>query len=149
MPNPQLPSDPSVAVVIPCRNEARFIRPVIDTLLNSTYPRERLEVIFVDGMSTDGPRAILESAAREHSFIRVLDNPRVIAPVALNLGIKAARSEIIVRMDAHSEYGSDFISRCVDLLVRSGPKVGNAGGRGVPVPRDESVWSRADVFVLW
>lgn len=150
MPNPnsENPSGPSVAVVIPCRNEARFIRPVIDNLLRSTYPRERLEVLFIDGMSTDGTRAILEAAAREHSFIRVLDNPRVIAPVAMNLGIKAARAEVIVRMDAHSEYEDDYISRCVGLLLRSGPKVANAGGKGVPKPYGDSPWARPISYIL-
>lgn len=151
MPNPRstaTASSPSVAVVIPCRNEARFIRPVIDALLRSTYPRERLEVLFVDGMSTDGTRAILEAAAREHPFLRVLENPRVIAPVALNLGIRAARSEIIVRMDAHSEYEDDYISRCVALLLRSGPKVANAGGKGVPRPYGDSPWARPISFIL-
>jgi succinoglycan biosynthesis protein ExoA len=146
--NAQIAPKPRVAVVIPCRNEAPFIRPVIDALLASTYPRERLEILFVDGMSTDGTRAILEAAAREHPFIRVLDNPRVIAPVAMNLGINAARSEIIVRMDAHSEYEKDYIPRCVGLLLRSGPKVGNAGGRGVPLPYGESPWARPISYIL-
>jgi len=146
MPGPA--SGPSVTVVIPCRNEARFIRPVIDALLQSTYPRERLEVIFVDGMSTDGTRAILETAAREHSFIRVLDNPRVIAPVAMNLGIQAARSDVIVRMDAHSEYENDYIPRCVGLLLSSGPKVANAGGKGVPQPYGDSPWARPISYIL-
>jgi cellulose synthase/poly-beta-1,6-N-acetylglucosamine synthase-like glycosyltransferase len=137
---------PFVAVVIPCRNEARFIRPVIDSLLASAHPRDRLEVFFVDGMSTDGTRAILADAAREHAFIRVLDNPRKITPVAMNLGIKAARGEIIVRLDAHSEYPSDYIPRCVELL-RSRPNVGSAGGRIVPLPNGESPWARAVAFV--
>lgn len=139
-------TDPFVAVVIPCRNEAPFIRPVIDSLLLSSHPRDRLEVIIVDGMSTDGTRAILAEAAREHAFIRVLDNPHLITPVAMNLGIKSARGEIIVRLDAHAEYPRDYIPRCIRLL-RSSPKVGNAGGRIVPLPNGESPWASAVSFV--
>jgi len=139
---------PSVAVVIPTRNEARFVRPVIDALLRSTYPRQSLEVFFVDGMSTDGTRDILAAASREHPFIHVLDNPRVIAPVALNLGIKAAHSDIIVRMDAHSEYEDDYISRCVGLLLRSGPKVANAGGKGVPQATGDGPWAKPISYIL-
>ena len=138
--------DPFVAVVIPCRNEAPYIRPVIDALLSSLHPRDRLEVIIVDGMSTDGTRAILADAAREHPFIRVLDNPQFTTPVAMNLGIKAARGEIIVRMDAHAEYPRDYIPSCVRLL-RSGSKVGNAGGRIVPLPNGGGAWARAVAFV--
>jgi len=150
MPNPasQPVSSPSVAVVIPTRNEARFVGPVIEALLRSTYPRERLEVLFVDGMSSDGTRDILAAAARTHSFIRVLDNPRVIAPVALNLGIMAAQSDIIVRMDAHSEYEDDYIARCVGLLLSSGPKVANAGGKGVPKPVGDGPWAKPISYIL-
>jgi glycosyltransferase involved in cell wall biosynthesis len=143
----EVASEPSVAVVIPCRNEAPFIRLVIDSLLSGSYPRERLEIIFVDGMSTDGTREILKDAAREHAFIRVLDNPLLTVPAAMNLGIRAARGEIIVRMDAHAEYHRDYIPRCVRLLLRSGPNVGSAGGRIVTLPNGESPWARAVAFV--
>lgn len=140
------PTDPFVAVVIPCRNEGTSIRSVIDSLLRSSHPRERLEVVFVDGMSTDGTRAILEAAVREHPFIRVIDNPLMTAPAAMNLGIRATRGEIIVRIDAHSEYPRDYIPSCVRLL-QSGPKVGNAGGRFVPLTEGGSPWARAVAHV--
>lgn len=139
-------ADPFVSVVIPCRNESPFIRPVIDSLLLSLHPHDRLEVIFVDGMSTDGTRAILSEAAREHAFIRVLDNPLFTTPAAMNLGIKAARAEIIVRLDAHAEYPRDYIPRCVRLL-RSSPNIGSAGGRIVPLPNGGGPWARAVAFV--
>ncbi len=139
-------TDPFVAVVVPCRNEATFIRGVIDSLLASSYPRDRLEALFVDGMSTDGTRAILDDAAREHAFIRILDNPLLTTPVAMNLGVRASRAEIIVRMDAHAEYAADYIPRCVRLL-QSRPNVGSAGGRSVAVPNGEGPWARAVAFV--
>jgi len=136
-----------VAVVIPCRNEAGFIGPVIESLLASSHPRERLEVVFVDGMSTDGTRAILEEASRKHAFIRVIDNPRQSTPVAMNLGIRATTAEYIVRLDAHSEYPPDYISSCVRLLLASGPKIGAAGGRIMPLPNGDGPWARAVAFV--
>lgn len=135
-----------MAVIIPCRNEARFIPPLLDSILSSSHPHDRLEVVFVDGMSTDGTREIIKEAAREHPFIRLLDNPRMIAPSAMNLGIRATRGEIVVRIDAHSEYPRDYIPRCVALL-QSGPNVGNAGGRAMPQPNGESPWARTVAFV--
>lgn len=137
---------PSVAVVIPCRNEARFIGPALASILDSAYPRERLEVIIVDGMSTDGTRAILEDAARRHACVRVLDNPRMTAPYAMNLGIKAAQGEYIVRIDAHAEYPRDYIPSCVNLL-QAHPHSGNAGGRAMPLTDAECPWARAVAFV--
>lgn len=137
---------PFVAVVVPCRNEAAYIRPLLESLLRSEHPRERLELVFVDGMSTDGTRELLEAAAKEHSFIRVLDNPRMIAPTAMNVGIRATRAEIVVRIDAHSEYPADYIPRCVQLL-RSEAKIGNAGGMPVPLPNGRSPWAASVAYV--
>ena len=138
-------SHPFVTVVIPCRNETLHLRPLLDSILSSTYPRERLEFIFVDGMSVDGTRKALEQASGDHPFIRVLDNPRIITPAALNLGIKAARGDIIVRMDAHAEFPRDYISRCVQLL-QSHPRIGSAGGRSVHLPNGGGPWARAVAF---
>lgn len=143
---PDKNTSPRVAVVVPCRNEARHIRRLVDSLLATSHPLSELEIVFVDGMSTDGTRGILEEAARRHPSIRVLDNPAMIAPTALNLGIKATRAETIVRIDAHAEYPRDYIPRCVELL-RSHPRVGNAGGRACPVPNGDTPWARAVVFV--
>ena len=140
------PEPPFVTVVVPCRDEAAYIRPMISGLLSSSYPRDRLEVLFVDGLSTDGTREVLAQAASAHSFVKVIENPGLITPVALNLGIRAARGEVIVRMDAHAEYPADYISRCVALL-RSDPRVGSAGGRSVNVPGDDGPWARAAAFV--
>ncbi len=138
--------DPMVTVVIPCRNEAPFIRLVIESVLRSAYPRERFEVLFVDGMSTDGTRGILAATAKDRSFIRVLDNPRRVTPAGMNVGIKAARGEIIVRLDAHSSYDADYIPRCVRLLL-SGDRIGSAGGRSVIVPNGDGPWAKAVAFV--
>lgn len=139
-------ASPFVAVVVPCRNEALHIRRLVDSLLATSHPLNRLEIVFVDGMSTDGTRAILDEAARLHPSIRVVDNPAMIAPTALNLGIKATRAETIVRIDAHAEYPRDYIPRCVALL-RSDPRAGNAGGRACPVPNGDSPWAKAVTFV--
>lgn len=135
---------PFVSVVVPCRNERAHIRRCLDSLIRSTHPKERLEVTFVDGMSTDGTRRILEEYARAHGF-RVLDNPKVVAPAALNIGIARSRGEIIVRMDAHAEFPDDYIPRLIRLLRES--RAGNAGGRVVNVPNGEHPWARAVAYV--
>lgn len=137
---------PHVTVVVPCLNEEPHIRRMMGSLLESTYPREKLEVIFVDGMSTDATRKALQEFVTAHDFIRVLDNPYVVTPAALNIGIRAAKGEIIVRMDAHAEFPPDYIARCVSLL-QSHPNVGSAGGRSVRVPNGDGPWARAVAFV--
>jgi glycosyltransferase involved in cell wall biosynthesis len=117
---------PFVSVVIPCRNERGFIEPCLDSLLASQYPHERLEILVADGMSNDGTRESLQAYAARHPQIRLIDNPKKIVPTGLNQAIKAARGEVIVRMDAHSEYARDYIHQCVAVLAETG--AANVGG---------------------
>lgn len=131
----------SVSVVIPCRNERAYIGRCLDTLRAWKLPEGGIEILAVDGMSTDGTRDILEKYKEIDARIRVLDNPRRIVPTALNIGIARARGEFIVRIDAHAEYPSDYLLRCLELLRSTGAV--NAGGRVVTVPNGEGPWARA------
>jgi len=91
---------PMVSVIIPCRNEARYIRSVVDSVLSSDPPKGELEIIVVDGMSDDGTREVLAEYERKHpERLRVLDNPKKVVPSSLNMAIRAARGKIIVRLD--------------------------------------------------
>jgi len=111
---------PRVSVVVPARNEEKCIGAFLDSLLANDYPRDDLEILIVDGMSTDRTVAVVREYAQRHPFIRLLENPKRIIPAALNVGIKAARGEIIVRMDAHTTYAQDYIRLAVDALETSG-----------------------------
>lgn len=115
-----------VSVVIPCRNEARFIGNCIESLLLSDYPREKLEILIVDGMSDDGTRGIILSYVGSQAHIVMLDNPKRITPSALNVGIRMAKGDIVIRMDAHAVYPPDYIGKCVRYLHEFG--VDNVGG---------------------
>lgn len=117
---------PLVTVIIPTRDETAFIGSCLDSVVANDYPRDRLEVLVVDGGSTDGTRAIVEEYARRYPFIRLLDNPRRIPAAALNVGLRYAQGEVIVRMDAHTVYAPDYIRKCVELLETTG--AANVGG---------------------
>ena len=130
-----------VSIVIPCRNEAKRIARCLESVLQNNYPPDRIEILVVDGMSSDGTREILAEYARKHGQIRVLDNPRRIIPCAMNLGIRAARGEIVIRLDAHATYPADYLLRCVQLLDGTGADV--VGGRTAnSVSEDGSVMAR-------
>ncbi len=107
----------SVSVVIPCFNEEQFIGNVLQNLAPQYQPSE-YEIIVVDGRSTDDTRKVIDEFAAANPDVRVLvvDNPARNIPVALNLGIRAAQGEFIIRMDAHSIPSADYVSRCVYLL---------------------------------
>lgn len=138
-------SSPKVSVVIPCRNEEASIAACLDSIVRNDYPKERLEVLVVDGMSEDGTREILRKYAVQWPFIRMLDNPEREQQLALNIGIRAASGEIIARMDAHSTYKQDYLSQCVRALQEH--PADNVGGRWITVPRDNTLIGKAICLV--
>ena len=117
---------PFVSVIVPCRNEVEYISMFLESVVNIEYPRDRLEVLVIDGMSTDGTREILNRYQKEFNFVRILDNTLRFTPQALNLGIKTARGEIVIRMDVHACYQKDYIQKCVKYLMEC--DADNVGG---------------------
>lgn len=104
-----------VSVVIPIRNEERYIEDCLNSLLEQDFPKDQMEVILIDGMSEDNTVNIINEFRRNYPFIELLQNPKKIIPVSLNLAIKQAKGEFIIRMDAHSWYASDYISKCIEF----------------------------------
>lgn len=106
-----------VSVIVPLYNEEKYIGGLIDSLAGQTFPRESMEWIFVDGMSNDRTKEIVESLANEKGYpIILLDNESQKAPYALNIGIERARGDYVIRLDAHAEYSCDYIEKCVFYL---------------------------------
>jgi succinoglycan biosynthesis protein ExoA len=117
----------TVSVIIPCRNERGFIERCLETVFAQTWPADRLEVIVVDGMSDDGTRDILTRLADRHPNLTVVDNPRLTAPTAMNVGLDAAEGEYIVRVDAHAAIPPDYVEVGVRYLEEH-PEVWCVGG---------------------
>ncbi len=109
-------NSPLVSVIIPCRNEERYIKPRLESLIEDGYPLDKIEILVVDGMSTDKTREILNDYKSRHSFIKVLDNPKKFTPFAFNIGIKEAKAEIIILMSAHTFDKKGYISKCIKYL---------------------------------
>jgi cellulose synthase/poly-beta-1,6-N-acetylglucosamine synthase-like glycosyltransferase len=132
---------PFVTVVVPCRNEEKFIAGCLDSIISSDYPKDRLEVFVVDGMSEDATREILAGYTSRYEYIKMLENTKRITPCAFNLGIKNARGDIIVIMGMHASYAGDYISKSVRYLEEYG--VDNVGGVWATVPRDNTLIGKA------
>lgn len=115
-----------ISIVIPCRNEAGFIRDCIHSLLvQEGINEKKIEIIVVDGESTDGTKEILNSFS--DSRVRIINNPKHITPVALNLGAKAAKGEYIAILGAHSFYPPDFLINSLELFKKH-PDILGVGG---------------------
>lgn len=118
---------PLVSVVIPMRNEAGTIAVLLDGVLGQDYPADRLEVLVVDGASSDDSARVVDAYAARDPRVRRLSNPRRIVPTALNIAIRAARGDVICRIDGHTRVAADYVRVGVETLRRTGAD--NVGGR--------------------
>lgn len=135
-------SGPRVSVVVPCWNEAGFIDGFLDAVLGFDFPAEDMEVLLVDGMSSDGTRDVVREHAGRDGRLRMLDNPGHSKPAALNLGIRESRGDIVVRLDVHADYPPDYLRRCVEGLLEH-PEADNVGGVRHSAPRGDGLLARA------
>lgn len=117
--------DELVTVVIPARNEEQFIRGCLESVQRQTY--QTLQIIVVDGASTDATPRIVKEAASSDPRIELLHNPERVIPRSLNLAVSAARGRWLVRIDAHAAVPEDYVERAVRHL-RTGRWMG-VGGR--------------------
>ena len=119
--------NPAVSAVLPCRNEVGHIEAAVRSVLAQEPPEGGFEVLAVDGMSDDGTRKILAQLAAGDPRLRVLDNPRRITPVAMNIGIRASRGRYVAIMGSHNRYAPDYLAKAVAFLDRR-RDVDNVGG---------------------
>jgi glycosyltransferase involved in cell wall biosynthesis len=114
-------------------NEAHFLEDFLRDVLDQDYPQERVEIVIADGGSSDGTREKLAALSAVETRVRVIDNPDRFQAPGLNRIIREARGDLIIRMDVHCRYASDFLRRCVELLGRTGAD--NVGGAARVVAR--------------
>jgi len=137
---------PFATVIVPCRNEEEHIGRCLDSILANDYPKDRLEILVLDGMSEDKTREIVTAYAQRHPLIRLVDNPQRHIPSAMNLGIQNARGETVIKMDAHSTYQRDHISLCVRYQGQYGAE--NVGGVCAIRPGADTLLAKAIVLGL-
>jgi succinoglycan biosynthesis protein ExoA len=132
-----------ISVLTPILDEEAYVAEAARDMLAQRF-EGNVEFLFIDGHSTDRTAEILAELAEKDPRIRVLDNPARITPVSLNIGLRAARGEVVARMDAHTQYPPDYLARGVERLRQgaaahvSGPQI--ARGRGK--------WSRRVAMAL-
>jgi succinoglycan biosynthesis protein ExoA len=117
------PRDDLVTVVIPARNEEQWISRCLRSVLAQEW--KSLQVIVVDGASTDSTAQLVADAASEDSRVELISNPAGIIPVSLNLALARARGQWLVRVDAHAEIPPWYVGIVVGHL-----KTGLWGGVG-------------------
>ena len=116
-----------LSVICPIYNEEKYIAKCIESIIAQDYPKKNLEVLFVDGMSTDKTREIITQYQSKFPFVHLLDNPNKIVPYAMNIGIKAAKGDFIIRLDGHALYPNNYFSQLVEWHKKL-PNAWNIGG---------------------
>jgi len=137
---------PLISIIIPCRNEEKYIGKCLDSIIKQDYPKERLEVLVVDGMSEDKTREIIKEYQKNYSFIKLLDNPYKVTPKAMNIGIKNSRGEIIILVCAHSILDKEFFKWNVHFLNKI-KDTDAIGGQLKAISEDKGIVSKSIAFI--
>ena len=111
---------PTVSLVVPVRNEEAHVQACLEAIRAQTYPPGLLEVIVVDGESTDATVAIVERVAASDASIKLLRNPQRSMPTGLNLGIRAATGEYVGVVSGHSVLQPDYVDRALSVMEATG-----------------------------
>jgi len=133
------PPPPSASVIIPIVNEEQDIEQCLSAVFSQEYDPELVELIVIDGGSTDRSKEVAAAAFARSPFARneLLPNTGGNTPSNLNRGLAAAHGDIVVRVDARSVIPADYVSRAVDILENR-PEVVVVGGAQIPRARPDS-----------
>jgi len=126
--------EPYISVIVPVRNEEKYIEGTLCELMSQAYPKHRFEIIVVDGCSTDNTAEIIRGLQKIYSNLMLVDNPRQRSSAGRNVGIRKSRGEIVVIVDGHCQLESEnYLLNLADAFHRSG-----ADCIGRPQPIDVS-----------
>lgn len=144
---PRRNGSPTVSVIVPCRNEIDAIDSFLRSALAQTGLDGEYEVIIADGESDDGTRAVLDEWAQRDSRVKIVDNPARFVSSGLNRAIRAARGDIVARMDVHTEYAPDYLAECLRVISLTGAE--NVGGPARTKARTPFQSANAAAYHSW
>jgi len=128
---------PLVTAILAVRNESQHIESVLQSLLEQEQSGLELEILVVDGDSSDGTREIIERLRHSTPRIKLLANVHRKAPYAFNLGIQHARGEYVCILGAHTRYAKNYIAACLGELQKR--RVAGCSGRLITSPSNSSL----------
>ncbi len=119
----------TATIIVPIRNEFAHIESGLYAILAQDYPADQMEILIVDGMSTDNTRKVINDFISLHPQldVHILDNPDKIVPTGMNIAVRRARGEVIIRVDGHTLIAPDYVRQCIEILIRT--HADNVGGR--------------------
>lgn len=107
-----------VSIICPTYNEEKYIAQTIESFVAQEHSDFDLEILIVDGRSTDKTRAIVEQYQQVCSFLKLVDNPERKTPYAFNYGLKAATGEYVAILGAHTKYAKNYVQACLQAVLK-------------------------------
>lgn len=132
---------PKISAIIPSRNERNYIVKCLESVLQSDYPKDLIEVLVIDGISSDGTVELIDSYAHMYPFIRRIDNPKKILASAWNIGVLSADGDIVFAMNAHATIEADYFMGGVQFLLNNNCDA--VGPAVITHPQHDSEFGRA------
>jgi len=137
---------PLVTLICPIRNEEKYIESFLQTIFLQDYPKDKIQILLIDGLSTDRTREIINTYCSIYKNVILLDNPNKTVPYALNIGIRNATGDIIIRLDAHAIYPPNYISTLVYYLEKL--NADNVGGVWETIPANSGLIPKSIAIAL-
>lgn len=135
-----------VSVICPIFNEEKYIEKCIQSVIDSDFPKDEMELLLIDGGSVDRTPEIIKNFSEKYDWIKFLHNPERIVPYALNIGIKESKGQYVIRIDAHANYPVNYFSVLVSKIEEY--QCDNVGGVVITLPADDSAKSTAIALAL-
>jgi len=135
-----------ISIIIPILNEEKYIKNCLDSIVKSDFDKNQMEVLLIDGGSSDKTIEIIREYQKKYPFFKLFHNPKKIVPVAMNIGIKEAKGEYIIRLDAHSSYPKDYFTKLIYWHKKL--NADNVGGVVVTEIKNKTLTSNAIKNVL-
>ncbi len=135
-----------VSIIIPIYNEEKHISDCIESILNQDYPLEQMELILIDGESSDNTVSIINNYLKQYKFIKLINNPERIVPYALNRAIEISKGNYIIRLDAHAIFPTNYISTLISEALRL--DADNVGGVVDTLPANNTLIARSIALAL-
>jgi len=130
-----------ISVVVAVKNEARYIKKCIDAVLEQDYPKERYEIIVVDGMSSDGTWKILKEQKKIHPSIKIFQNPKENAAAGRNIGIKNSKGDYIAFIDSDAIAEKNWLKKIKEVFATT-DAIGVGGPDVLPpdsIPKSKAI----------
>ncbi len=135
-----------ISVIVPCRNEEKYLENFLNSVLATDYPKEFMEVLLIDGNSTDSTPDIIRRFADQYNFIRLFVNEKRTVPYALNLGIQNSGGNFIFILGAHSDIPKNYFSKLIEYSLKL--DADNVGGVCRTEVRNKSLKTNSIIKVL-